>query len=356
MWICADLLRLAAVMLALAAAPSHAQADDFDPYVVRGHVVSAQAEDGVKAKEAAISRAMREAMERVLARVTTSADRARLPAPDARGAEALVDRHSVQWETIAPTSYRAAVDVVFSQVAVRGYLTRRGMKAVDIPAPRILVIPVQVESGIPLWWEAAADWRAALERPRFEDGLTPVAFPANSRGDRDEQPARILAADRVTLDTFRVRYQAHSVVVALAETYPGRDRVTVTLTGEDAAGLFEESFDVAGGGLDAAAEAVAERLSDRWKSALSGVSPDGREGGQMAVHVVLNGGEAAWEDIRRRLDASGAISGVAVELMSAMSGNVVIWHAQPADELVARLAAHDLDLFRAGGSWLLQAY
>lgn len=347
---------VAAVVAAwMAFAPGDAAA--FDPYVVDPLVVSVLADDAAAAKEEAFAQALDQGLERVLRRVASSADRARLPAPTPAIAERLLDRIQIRSERVGQTGYRATFTAAFAPLAVRGFLARHGARAVDTPAPQILLIPVHVDDGIPIWWEGAEAWAAALSGIAFEDGLTPARLPSNTRSDLASSTARILAADHATLASFRLRYRTQGVVAALAETVPGRDRVLLTLIGEDAAGPIDRHFEVASGGLPAAAARLAEVLSDRWKSAIAGTPQHlAPERPALAVRVVLHDGERQWSEIQRRLEESGQVLGVSVEHGGSASLNVLIWHVGEPDRLAVRLAAYGLDLFPAGGAWVLQSY
>jgi hypothetical protein len=344
-----------AVGLMLAVAIPDANA--FDPYIVDRLAISADADSAVAAKDEALSKAVSEGLSRVLKRITRAVDRTALPAPGQTMAERLLDRLSIESERVGPTSYAAEFRVAFSPVAVRGFLRRHGAAVIDRPAPPILIIPVHEHDGIPLWWEAAEEWAEALRAVAFEDGLTPARLPDNTPADRRASRERLSAAERVTLGDFRVRHGVQGVVVALARTVPGRDRVTLSLTGEDATGRIEITEELTSGGLSAAAQGLADTLSERWKATV-GVAPaeQGSELSAFSVRILLHDGEREWARIQRRLTASGVISGLAVEHSNSRGIDVTIWHGGGREELAERLYRHGFDLFEAGGIWLLQSY
>lgn len=355
MWTRRDSRAVAAVLAVLALLAVPAGAGTFDPYVVRGFTAEAVAASGAEAKEAAIAAAVAEGFAVVVGRVASRQAAERLASPDK--AMGFLDFLSIGTERVGPAAYRASIDLHYSQIAVRGYLQRSGVEVVDEPAPPVLLIPVLVEGGIPLAWERAAAWTAALEAVDFTAGMTPVALPRNSREDKREQLARLMDGDRVSLDTFRVRYRVHGVVVAVAETVAGRERVSVRLAGEDGAAPIAEAMEVETGGLEAAAKALARLLSERWKANAGGtLMVSTGTGAALPVRVLLQGGDGEWEGIRDRLQASGAVSGVSVESAGGTAMNVLLWHDGEPGALAARLSAEGLDLFEAGGGWLLQSY
>ena len=50
------------------------------------------------------------------------------------------------------------------------------------------------------------------------------------------------------------------------------------------------------------------------------------------------------------------MNGLAVESMGSSDASIVIWFSGDLSDLPTRLAREELDLFEAGGSWLLQTY
>lgn len=329
----------------------------FDPYLVRGLAVSATAADAVAAKEIAIGEALRSGAARVIRRVAAGPGAGRAAEIDGKAAEAIAATIEIDRETIGRTGYAASVTVAYSPMLVRGYLARRGVGVVDTAAPPVLLVPLVVEDGLKAWWEDAADWAGALAAANMEDGLTPVRLPRNTRQDRQINADRLFAGDRVTLQELRIRYRTHGTVVARLDRAADSAAMLVGLSGEDAAGPVEVTVEVPEGGLPAAAAKVSEILSARWKAVAAGTAGQGAQiGSSLPVRVLFAGGSGGWDALRRRLERSGAVNGLAVESMEAAAANVVVWHSGGVEDLPDRLARDGLDLFRAGSVWILQAY
>ena len=347
--------RISGLLLALGL-PFAASAEALDPFTIEGLEIRIEAEDAVKAKEEALSRATQEGFAKVLNRVTASEAREGLTGISARQAENLLDRLSIDSETVGPSTYRARFTVAFSPMAVRGYLAARNVSVFDEPAPPVLMIPVLVEDGIPLWWDAAEPWVSALDNVRFEEGLTPVRLAEGNRADRAESRERILRGDRLTLQDFRLRHGTHGAVVVKARRAPGRERTELSVVGRDAAGPVDLT-ETLHGTLDKAADQVAALLSERWKTGVGEDRPPvPAERPPLAVRVLLHDGAEEWAGLRRRLEESGALDAVAVESIDQRSANILVWHAGDARDLAAALERHRLDLFEAAGTWLLQSY
>lgn len=343
-----------AVALALLVAADAARAE-FDPYSVRGLRVSASAADAVAAKGEAMAEAARIGAARVIRRVAVGGGAERAAEIDAVAAEKLISMIEVAAETVGRTGYAAEVNLVFSPLLVRGYLARQRLGVADVPAPVILLVPILVENGGLRAWEAAGAWSEALQAAGMEEGLTPVVFPRNSRQDRQADLGRIIAGDRIALQELRIRYRAQGVVVARLETDSATSALLLELRGEDGAGDIDLTTEVGDGGLPGAADRVAAALSGRWKAAIARTAGEGVGIGSSMPVRVLFAGTDGWTDLKRRLERSKWITGLAVEGVEASGANVVVWYSGRFDDLPRRLAADGLDLFQAGNAWLLQS-
>lgn len=326
----------------------------FNPYEVRDIAISAVAEDAVSAKKIAMDEALTDSVRRVFRRVAVEPGNLDIGADAALGLVATIENSAEQF---GPTGYAATVTVTYSPILVRGFLAKRGVGVVDTAAEPVLLIPIVRDDGEEKWWEEASDWAAALSAQPMDDGLTPVRLPRNTPEDKGARRDLLKSADFVALGEFRIRYRTHSAVLVRLDRSADSEAMLVTLLGADGAGPVNATVEVAGGGMDAAASAVATLLSDRWKKVAGAAGPVQMAGGSsLPVRVLLSGGEGQWEVLKQRLEASGVVDGLAVEAMDDTSGNVVIWYAGRLDALPGRLARSGLDLFEAGGTWLLQPY
>ena len=343
-----------AFIAATVTSAAHGEDRPFDPYEVRDLAVSALAENAVAAKEKALDQGLVEAAARVLNRIAVDGADIALGAEQA---ERLLSAYSHSAEQFGPGGYRGTYTFSFSPLLVRGFLARRGIGVADIAAQPVLLIPIVREAGQDRLWEDAAAWADALAARDMAEGLTPIRLPANSARDRAVRLDRLLEADFITLGEFRIRYRAHAAALAILETDPMSEQMAVSLKGSDGAGPIDTAVRIDDGTVALAAATVANLLSARWKSVAAG-SGDIRSGAgnSLSVRVLLTGGAAEWADLQARLAESGVIDGVAVEGMGETSGNIVLWYAGRLDALPGRLAEAELDLFEAGGSWLLQAY
>lgn len=328
--------------------------DRFDPYVVEDIEVSAVAADAVLAKKQALDQALTESANRVMRRVVAEGPPPDLTPEQAEGLLASLENSA---ESVGPTGYAATMTITYSPMLVRGFLAKRGVAVVDEPAPPVLLIPVVVEEGVQRWWDEAADWTVALAGLDMADRLTPIRVAGGTAQDRAARRELLLAGDHILLGEFRVRYRVHSAVIVRLDRVPGEEGMLVSLAGEDGAGFVDLTLEVPAGGMPAAAEQVADALSQRWRGVAAGKGNVGVAfGNSLPVRALLNGGPADWDLIRGRLEKSTAITGLSVEAIGGSQANIVIWFAGDPTDLPARLAAAGLDLFEAGGAWLLQPY
>ncbi len=335
-------------------AAAQALADRFDPYLVADIRVSAIAGDAVAAKRKALDEALVLSAGKVLRRVAANGDP---PGISAETAEHLLSSYENSAEQVGTTGYSATFAMTYSPMLVRGFLARHGIGVVDQPAPAVLLIPVVVTDGAEHWWEEAREWSTALAAIDMEDRLTPVRLPVNTAQDMAARHDRLIEGDYLTLGEFRVRYRAHSAVIARLDRTSGGEGMLLGLSGEDAAGPIDLTVEVPKGGLEAAARTVADILAERWKSVAMGKGTIGLAlGNSLPVRVLLAGGPEDWEALKRRLETSGAVNGLAVEGMTGSEANVVIWFTGSIEALPARLSGAGVDLFEAGGAWLMQAY
>lgn len=343
-------------VLALTLTVSLARGGDrpFDPYEVRDLEISALAENAVAAKEKALDDGLVAAATRVLGRIAVDRGDFALSPDDA---EQLLSGYYHSAEQVGPGGYRGTYTFSFSPLLTRGFLARRGIGVADVAAQPVLLIPVIEAGGEHRLWDAAAPWADALAAHDMEEGLTPIRLPANSARDRAVRADRLLAADIGTLGEFRIRYRTHAAAIAILKTDPGSGRMTVVLKGADGAGPIDTAVRIDDGTVALAAATVANLLSARWKSVAAGSGEiRSAAGNSLSVRVLLSGGPAEWAELQARLAASGVIDGMAVEGMGETSGNIVLWYAGRLDALPGRLAKAEVDLFEAGGSWLLQAF
>ena len=348
---------LSLVLLLAGSNDARAEGDVFSATVT----LSAEAENGVLAKADVMRAAPSRALERVMRRVISRGAWQDLPEVDPETIEKMVEVIEVRAEVPRPNSYRATLNIRFHPPAIEQLLAGNALRFVDRPAPPILILPILVEDGVPLVFDDAGIWRQALEDGRPDDVLVSALFPKDSHQDREARVSLLRAADGVTLDFFRIRYRTIGTVVVEAERVSGRDAITVSILGRDAAGSARVVETVARGGLAAAAEAVWFALDDRWKeNAGRGPGVIVSSAG-MPQDLVANA--EAWAEAWGDVDGSALLAdklrrATAVRAFSFVGGQsskVRLWFDGDPDLLVERLAAQGVRLVERPGGWALSA-
>ncbi len=330
-------------------------------FTVAKVAVRAEAADAVEAKQKAIRQGQREALTRIMKRVTGFSSYARLPRLDDAAIERMVEGLRVRSERNSGTVYLANLDFSFDAAAVKTVLNRFGLAYVTDRAPEIVLLPVYIEAGA-IKQAASNPWHAAIAEFDLQNGLTPVKLVA-PRPDIGPDFARRIAADPSRgMETLSYQYRAEFLVLAIAEVDPGMTMMRVTLAGRDAVGpiALERSFKIYGRDVSEAAEQAAamvlSMLEGRWK--LTRLASQGAlDGPQELVRLELSAqfsGLKEWQSIRERLQRVPGVQGLEVKVVNPRSAIISIDFPGGGERLSAAASGHGLRVEGAGGSWLVR--
>lgn len=203
-----------------------------DAFTVSGVKVDVRAASAAQAREQALRQGQVDAYQRMIATITTDADRARLGEPSADEVELMVSDFSVADERASATRYIAVLTVHFDPAKVNAYVTARGASVVKGSDETVIFLGVYREAADapPQLWDETNPWRPILVRTAVSRGLFPVAVPLGDLEDVTQTPAeKALSLDAAAMDALLQRYGADSVVVAEAVNAPGQG-VQVTLS------------------------------------------------------------------------------------------------------------------------------
>ncbi len=356
---------VACLFAALFAAASHgarAQQPQIPVFTVSKVAVRAEAADAVEAKQKAIRAGQREALRRIMKRVTGFSSYARLPQLDDATIERMVEGLRVRSERNSGTVYLANLDFSFDAAAVKTVLNRFGLAYVTDRAPEIVLLPVYIEAGA-IRQTARNPWYEALSALDLQNGLTPVKLVA-PRADIGPDLARRIAADPTRgMETLNYQYRAEFLVLAIAEVDPAMTSMRVTFAGRDAVGpiALERSFRVYGRDVGEAAEQAgamaASMLEGRWK--LTRLASQGAlDGPQELVRLELSAqfsGLKEWQSIRERLQRVPGVQGLEVKALNPRNAIISIDFPGGGERLSAAAAGHGLRVEGAGGGWLVRA-
>jgi hypothetical protein len=359
-----NLLRLAASsVIALAFLQllvSQASGRDSTLYTVSNVEVDVTAKDASSAKLKAISEAQVKAF-KVLAE--------RLGGPDAVTAAAylsdveigrMMASLSIQSEKSGPGRYIGKLSVAFLPDKVRAAFEALGIVYSEDRAPRIVVLPVWNGPDGPSVWEDNP-WRKAWLSLNSDNDLVPVVVPLGDLEDSQTISAEeALRGNEVKLQSLKLRYEAETVLVALAEP-AGETAVRAVMSGESPLGLItlDKIYDGAEGGWARASELAAQRfislMNEKWKTASASGALDEEPLPTQTVDIAVPFSSIGqWNGIRARLLSVAGVSGIDVTTIGSGGARIRLAFTMGLDGLQQSLAVAGMKLVEIKGTLVLQ--
>jgi hypothetical protein len=349
--------------LTLAAAGASAAGED-TPFTVGNYPVEARAENAVSAKSKALEDGQRAALRSLLKRLVPVTAHQRLRALREVPAGDLIEGVRVRSERNSSTDYIASLDFAFQAKGVRDLLRREGIPFVEEQAPVLTVIPLWRSSGRSLPSEEAA-WSNVWKGLDLEHALTPVRLEPLKKQVPPEAVNALADGDGSALRALIAAYGGELVLLAVADQDLAAKRLSLTLTGRDAAGAFvlKRTYRIDPGDPSYASELAAVVslgiLEGRWKAikgagtADRGVAAAGPAGDSELLLAIEFRGMSEWQDISRKLAATPGVEELEVAGLSARGARVTLRYAEGAERLADALAQQGLSLRNAGGTWVL---
>lgn len=324
--------------------------------------VRAEAADAVQAKQLAVVQGQREALRRLMKRLTGFRSYNRLPQLDDTTIERMVDGMQVRSERNSGTVYLATLDYAFEAKAVKDILNRFGLAYVTERAPEIVMLPVYIEAGTAR--QAAQNpWYEALRKADLQNTLTPVKLVAPRPDVTADMAARIAADPARGMETLTYQYRAQYLVMAVAEIDAQTQSLQVRYVGRDAAGLISlsRSFKIYAKDVDATTEKAAQislnMIEGRWK--LTKLASLGAlDGPQELVRLELTAqftGLKEWQSIKQRLARVPGVQGLEVKALNPRSASISIEFPGGGERLVAAAASQGLAVEGSADAWLVRA-
>lgn len=355
---------LVAVLCAFLVGAGAARAQDQNPiFTIAQVAVDETAASASAARDVALAKGLRDAVERLFRRLVVRADTRLLPELDSETVDSLVQNMEVSDEKTSSTRYLATLTVRFKPESVRGILRAAGLRFSEtISRPR-LVLPVFEAAGAINLWDPPNAWRQAWEqRGSNIDRVVPLILPEGDLTDIGTVgPVQALAGETGPLRQIAERYRTRDVLVAHATLVqdiaanrpvlhvsmrhigPSSNSVTI----ETFTGVARDQVD------ELLAEAVTrsvERLADDWKRA-NYLRFD--EPVRLSASVSI-GALSDWLEIRRRLGGAAVVQSVELASITRSDAQVVINYLGGPEQLELALAQRDLDLEEEGGFWVLR--
>jgi hypothetical protein len=348
-----------ALLVALIAGITAAQARGNDVYTVAKVAVEAEADDAVQAKQIAINSGQQTAFRLLMKRLTHASVHTRLPILEDTMVERMIDGFSVRRESNSSTRYIATLDFTFEPNSVRDILNRFGLPYSEQQGAPLILLPVMTEGG-GVKAGAANSWYEALDAVDGEHTLASVKLAAPRP---DFSPAAISnPASGQVLETLRQQYRADNLVLALAEVDAQATKLKVRLVGQDTAGpvFLERSYKINGRDTAEAARFAAKVsvgvLEGRSKStrlaslSATGGVPANLETVAMSVEF---SGLKQWQDMRKRLQKIPGLQGLDVKTLNARGASISVEFAGGAERLAQAAQSQGLAIDNRGGELVL---
>jgi hypothetical protein len=258
----------AAVLLCIAPAALAQTAES--PFTVANVTVQAEADNSVEAKRAATQTAKMRAFQTLVSRLTDFRAARRIPDLSPEAVEQLVSSVQVRREGVTGTGYVATFGVGFSERAINALFSRYGIIPIMDRGPEILIVPVLIEDGA-----ARTSSRNPWHRALLELDLTHALVPAKVAPTRQDITAAIASSYTANasagVEALKMQHRTKQVMLAVANTSAGGDKLTLQLAGTDAMGLFslqrkvKASDSPDGSAMRAAARLAFDTVQERWK-------------------------------------------------------------------------------------------
>ncbi|MDE0780099.1 MAG: DUF2066 domain-containing protein [Alphaproteobacteria bacterium] len=326
-----------------------------DVFVVRDIKIDETAASASMARSSAIEKGQREALERLIARLTRRVFRGRIGEIDQETMQFLISALRIDNERTSDIRYLANLTVIFKSDAVRNYLRTANIPFAEVRSRPILIIPVIEQRAAYALWENPNPWRDAWLNLPSNPGLVPVVAPIGDLSDYAGLTAdQAVEADVGALSEMSNRYGAGSAMVAIAtidETRLGFLQVQITAARvgrHDEKPLLvtlqalpEEPLE---GLFDRAVAAVVGALDDDWKSNNS-VSFGQAERLHAAVPIQ---NLRSWIEVRGRLENVPTVRQVRLLALTLNSAEIEVDYFGDERRLSRALDRFDLVLEASG--------
>jgi hypothetical protein len=331
---------LAAVMTLTAGLAFAAPAPDL--FTVRGIRVEATAESAISARDMAMAQGRVAAWSRLFRRLTAAAAWRRQPNLDEAGLERLLRGFEVANERRSTTRYLGDVTFHFNPIAVRALLRQSNIAYTETRSPPVLVIPVIAGKGV----DPASPWAAAWKDPALQQGLVPFVLPTAADANSDLLSRADLAQSGWDpLSALARRYNAGAVIIATAS----EDGKTVQMAELSPMGRVTASFAYAQPSFAPAAEAIAEKAEEAWKSRNA---VDFGTRADLVADVQFDSLDD-WTKIRGALAAVRTIADVDVVGLSLHEAEIHLTYSGRPEQLRDALAQQRLQLLDTDGQYTL---
>jgi Uncharacterized protein conserved in bacteria (DUF2066) len=362
---------MAALALVLVTCTAATSAPGDKSYTIGNYPVDATADNAVAAKEKALADGQQAALKSLFKRLVPVTAYPRLAKLRTLKAADYVDGVSVRKERNSSTQYIANLDFAFQAKAVRDVLRREGIPFVDTQAPPVLIVPVYVapttNTTVPAALSLASGqkvWTDSWKGLDLTNALTPAKLDTMKTVIHADTLKGMIAGDDSAIRIFTREYNSELALVAMAEPDLQSKKLTVTIAGKDAAGVFTlkrtyryliNDFSYA---TELASLVALGTLEGRWKAMKSRPSI-GRSftgsGPPSPVQLTVEFADPSqWQDLRRQISETPGVEDIRYAGVSGKTADIALRFPGGGEGLAESLAAVGLNMRNVGGTWVIR--
>jgi hypothetical protein len=284
----------------------------------------------------------------------------------------MIDGVSVRKERNSSTQYIANLDFAFQPKAVRDVLRREGIPFVDTQAPQVLIVPVYVapptNTTVPAALNLASGqktWTESWKGLDLTHSLTPAKLDVMKPVIHADTLKGVIAGDDSAIRILTREYNSELALVAVAEPDLQSKKLTVTIAGRDAAGVFTlkrtyryliNDFSYA---TELASLVALGTLEGRWKAMKSrpsiGRSFTGSGPPSPVQMTVEFSDPSQWPDLRRQISETPGVEDIRYAGVSGNTADIALRFPGGGEGLAESLAAVGLNMRNVGGTWVLRS-
>lgn len=323
-------------------------------FTVRNVPVDATAATAASARDAALAQGYLDAYARLVQRLVSSSDVARVPQlTSSQIADYTLD-FSVARERTSSVRYLADITYRFRPDEVRRLFRSNEIAFAETRSKAIVVLPLQDFGETTVLWEDGNAWRDAWALRDASGGLVPLIVPLGDLSDITSISAEeAIAGDAQRLAALAERYEAGAVLVSRAalsgDPEAGSVELALSTTRFNAQGapfplgieVYRQQPEEAIEALfQRAADAVETAIQERWKE--SNVL---RYGVESVIEVkVPVAGLGDWVEIQKRLGNVPAVVARDVLTISRQQVDLSMTYIGDQNQLALALQQNDLTL------------
>tara|TARA_B100000029_G_scaffold515073_1_gene620379 strand:- start:333 stop:1490 length:1158 start_codon:yes stop_codon:yes gene_type:complete len=333
-----------------------------DSFTVAGIAVDSTAETATEARGLALASGQREALDRLIKRLTLREYYPQIPHLSDAAVASLVQGIEVRDEKTSSRRYLANLVVSFKKNEVRALLRGSGVPFSETPSRPLLILPVYEAAGARNLWDDPNPWWAAWQALAEHATVVPFIIPVGDLTDVATIGAdQALAGDEKPLAVLARRYEVEDILVVHAilrqDLAAGIPRLAVTMHrhGPKNSSVVVESFtgvsrtmvDVL---LERASDEIATKIEENWKRITLLRFEDE---GLLSAGVPLSG-LGDWVEVRWRLSQAAEIGRVEILEINREAVQVALYYFGSSDQLAVTLAQRNLDLAEEDGYWIVR--